>query len=450
MATARVGPTPVLRVLLSALLVAVATLGSSSAAVVAGPPRPGGIFSMAISEQPVAADVLSHPYVKGVSLRQRWSTFESADGLVDHAYLDAQLQRIAAAGKVAHVRVMHGGTSIPGWVLDASGQIFVFTDNNRLHDTYHQQVVIPVPWDSTYLQLKTRAIAALGAHLNANPTVAYVGVACANAYSDDWFIPTTARDITNWLAAGYTTEKMLGACMRVIDATAAAFPDKVMAMAVGPTSAKLDPDVNYLARSLVAYARSRYPGRFIAQKNTLSATVADPAVSLVPKQWKLLLDNRPDVAGQMLWYATDDAACRLNGNQAPCDPVGVLQDAIATGAHYGMQYIEIYQRDVRNAAMDLALRYGADALSVPTVPTGLTGEVVSSTRIHLFWSPATDEVAVEGYRIYRGGNLVGVSYTRAFADTSVRGGRSYTYRVSAFDATGNESARSAPLTLTTP
>jgi hypothetical protein len=100
--------------------------------------------------------------------------------------------------------------------------------------------------------------------------------------------------------------------------------------------------------------------------------------------------------------------------------------------------------------MDLALRYGADALSVPTVPTGLTGEVVSSTRIHLFWSPATDEVAVEGYRIYRGGNLVGVSYTRAFADTSVRGGRSYTYRVSAFDATGNESARSAPLTLTTP
>ena len=444
---------PGMSVILRMLVVALAVLvldGSRSVSVVAGPPMPGGVFSLSTPEQAVPADVLSNPFVAGISIRQRWSSYEKREGVYDRAFLDQEIGRVVAAGKVAFVRVVSGGNSIPDWVVRASGQLFHFTDKNGYHDTYGEQIVIPVPWDFGFLHAKKRAIAALGAHLDGNPTVAYVGTSCVNAYSDEWFLPTRAVDVSNWLAAGYTTLKMLDACMEIIDATAAAFPNKVMVMAVGINSAKLDPDQNYLARAVITYAASRYPGRFVVQKNSLSAIVADPTVAFPTKEWRVLLGQRPYVGGQMLWYVTDDTACRMNGKLTPCDPSTVLMDAVTTGVHYGMRYLEIYQKDIRNPLLAPVIRHAADALGIPATPTGLTGQVVSGTRINLSWNPSTDSVAVLGYHVYRNNTLAGITFTNAFADTGVKPDRSYTYRIAAFDAAENESPRSAARTFTTP
>ena len=445
----RAGMSVILRVLAVVLAVVVAD-GSRSTSVVAGPPMPGGVFSLSASDQPAPADGLTHPHVACVSVRQRWASFERREGQYDWSFLDPELGRVAAAGKVAFLRVVLGGNSIPDWVMQASGQLFHFTDKNTYHDTFGQQMVIPVPWDFGYLQAKKRTIAAMGAHFDSNPAVAYIGTSCVNAYSDEWFLPTRAVDVRNWLAAGYTTSKMLEACMQIIDATAAAFPSKVMVMAVGKNSASLDPDANYLARAVITYASSRYPGRFVVQKNSLSATVADPTVAFATTEWRVLLGLRPNVGGPMLWYVTGDNGCRMNGGVAPCDAGSVLMDAVVTGAHHGMRYIEIYQKDLRNPALASVIRYAADALGIPEAPTGLNGQVVSGTRINLFWNPATDSVGVLGYRVYRGTALAGVTFTNAFADTGVRPGRSYTYRVTAFDEAANESPRSAARTFNTP
>jgi fibronectin type 3 domain-containing protein len=90
--------------------------------------------------------------------------------------------------------------------------------------------------------------------------------------------------------------------------------------------------------------------------------------------------------------------------------------------------------------------------AAPTVPTGLTGHA-SAGQVKLAWTAATDDVGVTGYRVYRSDRTAPLTTVRAgttYTDTAVRSATSYTYRVSALDAAGNESGRSAPVTVSTP
>lgn len=85
----------------------------------------------------------------------------------------------------------------------------------------------------------------------------------------------------------------------------------------------------------------------------------------------------------------------------------------------------------------------------PSVPTGLTDVVFSSTQVNLSWAASTDNFAVASYRVYRGGSLLSIvaAPVTTYADMSVSQGSTYVYTVSAVDFAGNASAQSAPLTV---
>lgn len=91
----------------------------------------------------------------------------------------------------------------------------------------------------------------------------------------------------------------------------------------------------------------------------------------------------------------------------------------------------------------------------PTVPQGLTAEAVPGA-VELSWRPSADEHHVVEYRLYRAIDegevqlLAAVEEETAFGDFTAPMGRQVGYAVSAVDVAGNESARSAPVTLTTP
>ncbi|HQF39355.1 MAG TPA: DNRLRE domain-containing protein [Opitutaceae bacterium] len=87
--------------------------------------------------------------------------------------------------------------------------------------------------------------------------------------------------------------------------------------------------------------------------------------------------------------------------------------------------------------------------TAPTIPTGLQSGGATTTSVQLTWNPATDDRSVTGYRIYRNGTAVGTSATTSFGDTGLTADTSYAYRVSAYDAAGNESALSAQITART-
>ena len=89
----------------------------------------------------------------------------------------------------------------------------------------------------------------------------------------------------------------------------------------------------------------------------------------------------------------------------------------------------------------------------PTVPAGLSATSVTANTVSLQWNASTDNVGVTGYTIYRNGTAVGSTGGAAatsFTDVTAAPAASYQYTVDAFDGSGNHSAQSQPLPVTTP
>lgn len=108
---------------------------------------------------------------------------------------------------------------------------------------------------------------------------------------------------------------------------------------------------------------------------------------------------------------------------------------------YGDPLLEEYE----NAT---AIRYSIGAppdTTPPAAPTGLTA-AASELRVTLDWASNT-ETDLAGYRIYRHAGdgawtRIATTSTSDFTDTLVSAGTTYTYRVTAYDRAGNESAAS--------
>jgi chitodextrinase len=91
---------------------------------------------------------------------------------------------------------------------------------------------------------------------------------------------------------------------------------------------------------------------------------------------------------------------------------------------------------------------GGDTIP-PSPPTNLTATAVSSSEINLSWTASTDNVGVNGYKIFRNNTQASTSATNSFSDTGLPPSTTYSYTVSAYDAAGNNSAQSASASATT-
>ncbi len=85
----------------------------------------------------------------------------------------------------------------------------------------------------------------------------------------------------------------------------------------------------------------------------------------------------------------------------------------------------------------------------PSTPTSLQATVIANTKMNLSWNASTDNVGVTGYKIYRDGIQVADVSSTTYQDTGLNENTTYVYTVSAYDAAGNESSQSTPLTANT-
>ena len=372
-------------------LVMIALISVAEATV---PPIPKGIVSMPAAEANGFPDsILNDSRIVGLDLGNQWQDIETAEGVYDWSSIDSELVKAEAHGKQVVLVIPSGGVNVPAWLLAnyPAIQIFTFIDPNPYHSTYGQSLTIPIFWDPIFLAKKIALIRAAGAHYASHSSIAVVSCAFANATTDDWNIPNATADIANWLAAGYSTELMVNAGETIIDATMAAFPNQNVVMAIGRNSDTLDPTQDYLAERVVDYATTTY-GRFVTTKYSLTANTPDPAVDTALFNWQVLFNQRPNVAGQMLWKVTGDNTYRMNG-RVPGNPGTILLNAITIGTHYGMQYEEIYEIDLKNSTLSSVIdtantlltgtpdvcypnyttAEGCDALSLLTTGAGNTG-----------------------------------------------------------------------------
>ena len=87
----------------------------------------------------------------------------------------------------------------------------------------------------------------------------------------------------------------------------------------------------------------------------------------------------------------------------------------------------------------------------PVAPTGLTASAESSSTVKLSWSAST-EVDLAGYKIYRdNAKIAEVGKTQTtYTDSTVEPNTTYKYELTAYNVSGQESPKSAPVTVKTP
>ncbi|MFD8493545.1 discoidin domain-containing protein [Amycolatopsis sp. NPDC059657] len=113
----------------------------------------------------------------------------------------------------------------------------------------------------------------------------------------------------------------------------------------------------------------------------------------------------------------------------------------ARGTSYGYSLWELQVYGVTDTTGDT---------QPPSTPAGLKADAVAASSVALSWTASTDNVAVDGYDILRGGTVVGTSATNSYTDTTVSPETAYSYTVRARDGAGNVSGVSTALAVTTP
>ena len=86
----------------------------------------------------------------------------------------------------------------------------------------------------------------------------------------------------------------------------------------------------------------------------------------------------------------------------------------------------------------------------PAVPAAPTAIAYSQTAANIAWTPTHDNIGVAAYDVYRDGQLMQtINGPFTYSDLTLSPNTTYSYTIDAFDAQGNHSAPSDPLSITT-
>lgn len=79
----------------------------------------------------------------------------------------------------------------------------------------------------------------------------------------------------------------------------------------------------------------------------------------------------------------------------------------------------------------------------PTTPNNLIASSITNSDVQLSWSESTDNVAVIGYKVYRGSTYLSTVSGLNYSVNGLNSSTNYTFYVSAVDAAGNESDKAS-------
>ncbi len=231
-----------------------------------------------------------------------------------------------------------------------------------------------------------------------------------------------------------------------------------------------------LSRGLFAFNLTGVPtanlesATLILNANTAVTAAVPWEIFSVTSAWTEGTGSGFDDASGVTWataptYATTAAATgtlATGTSTIEADVTALARDWLAhPEANHGVMFqhrnrnlsLTILSRENGAATLrpTLRLRYATTVdLVPPTAPGGLTATLVGSDSASLAWPAATDNVGVATYRIYRNGAFLATTSGLTFTDPGLPVASSFSYAVSAVDATGNEGPATPPAAVTTP
>jgi hypothetical protein len=319
----------------------------------------------------------------GISIRLEWNVIEPNENMYDWSTLDAEVTRAVASGRKISLAVATG-IYTPGWLYTAGADHDTFIVNFRPRGDSCLTITIPMPWDRIYLRAYAAMMYEMSAHLRGIPgamnAVQLVKVTPINEWSDEMHMPYEAgplpgqcQSVSNAVAIfqshGYRPQKVIRAWRLAAQSVLAAFPGRVLGIAIWNTNdfppidrngnalnSDKDPGWVDVKHIIIKTGTRVFPQRFEVQWNAIgesevSSVVIDAGRGGAIEGWQTNLHLG----------STRQAACDSSPHHdnIPC-VLSAYRDILEEGHSTGGQYIEIWPND--------ALAFPS-ALSFPRVRT---------------------------------------------------------------------------------
>ncbi len=198
-------------------------------------------------------------------------------------------------------------------------------------------------------------------------------------------------------------------------------------------------------------------------KGIFTLTTAPPADQTPPSAPSNLQATGTIGSASLSWTAaTDNVGVTAYNVYRSSTPGFTPSAANKIGQTSGTSYIDnaaagtyYYQVTAQDAAANASPASNEASASIladtqaPSNPANLQATSVGGQTVGLSWSASSDNVGVSGYKIYRNNVLLTTVTGTSYTDATVQPTTSYSYAVTAIDASGNESGQSNTINVTT-
>lgn len=193
-------------------------------------------------------------------------------------------------------------------------------------------------------------------------------------------------------------------------------------------------NANALAASLIIYSNSVM---FQARKTAGGTTTVSTSI---PTKGGLSWLKLVRVGNAFKGYTSADG---VNWQYVGGDTI-----SMASTAYTGLAFTSFYNSSRYSASYaNLDISVPVDSQS-PSVPAGLNVFSLSDVSFSLAWPVASDDVAVDGYKIFQDGVQIATTPFARFTETFQEPTSSHNYSIQAVDTAGNLSLVSDPFTIT--
>jgi Beta-galactosidase len=293
----------------------------------------------------------ANPAVDGIVIRTFWSNVQPAPERFDWTFIDSQVQAASASGKKVILLVLPGAFA-PQWALQGVQSAQFVVDYGFVQGT---TVTLPMPWDSTYLNRWFAFVRVLGQRYDSNPAVVNVPATGPTSISEEMSLPNNPTAVAKWKQLGYTLQKYEGAWQQTLAAHVQSFPTTQISLTFYPGLPIPDASAETATRVDVASIAFTNNGQHVAfQENGLSARKAAPSLGYdLVQQYS----TKTTVGFEMGTSATEKPD-QMGGTTA----ASALQASVDLGLKAGIKFVEIYEKDELNPALQSILTYAHSAL----------------------------------------------------------------------------------------
>ncbi len=325
--------------------------------------RAGSLFDGSLFDDRTYAN----PNVAGLTFRTSWADIEPTKDNFVWAKLDTVFDKAEKNSKWVEL-VLIPGFGTPAWALQG---VQTATFSVIYGPGKGENLVLPLPWDQTYLNRWFAFLKAVGVRYQNRPSFLKIAADGPTSVTAEMSLPNAPADLCTWVKVGYTSDRLVGAWNQVFANYAQIFPRQYFSLALYPPlpivsttrcengnlRGTVHSESQRVTAVIVGLGADNYPKQFVLQENGMTAAKENTAIFGA-------YDVVKSYGGQVvIGFQLVTSAMVHAIDMGDPDGATALQKSLQRGVDAHAQFLEVWEPDVLNPAAQNVLAIIASALA---------------------------------------------------------------------------------------